>query len=351
MLTEQVLHEQIAQRLYQELGALAGYAAKPLMPTITDSATVDTSPDHLQRHLLALALANAVLMNSPALFGAHVRQMSQQLGPETTAAQVAALGQALLPRLSTDEYALAARMLNAGRNALTAPESTDAAPLPAPDGAPAGRFGTLAINYLALLLAADRPAAQRLVLQEAEASTDVRDLYLHVLQPAQREVGSLWQRGTISIAEEHYCTAATAGLMAQLRPYFQRTPRNGRRLLATCVAGDPHTIGLQMVVDFLEYDGWDVSYLGASRPLNSIHGMVADQRVDLVLMAASMPHHVPQVRDLVAALRRDPATRCVRVLVGGHSFGHDATLWQNTDADAWAASDAEAVAVTRGLFE
>lgn len=200
------------------------------------------------------------------------------------------------------------------------------------------------------LLAGNRTGAQRLLVAGAEAGTDVRDLYLHVLQPAQREVGSRWHRGEISVAEEHYCTAATAGVMAQLQPYFQCTPRNGRRLLAACVAGDLHTIGLQMVADFLEYEGWDVSYLGASNPLDSIRRMIADQGVDLVLTAASMPHHVPLLRELVAALRRDPATKHVRVVVGGRPFVYDADLWERTGADAWAASAAEAVRVVRGLF-
>jgi methanogenic corrinoid protein MtbC1 len=348
--TEQALREQIAQRLYQELEILAEHAAKQLTP----AAPASPSPDHLQQHLLALALANAVLMNSPALFGAHVLQVSQQLGPEATTEQVAALRQALLLRLSVGEYVVAAGVLSAGLNALAAPEPPDLAPEPVPD-APnepeVGRYEALATDYLTLLLAADRPAAQRLVLQAAEAGTDVRDLYLHVLQPAQHEVGRLWHCGTLSIAEEHYCTAATASLMAQLQPYFQRTPRNGRRLLAACVAGDLHTLGLQMVADFLEYDGWNVSYLGASTPLDSIRDLAAELGVDLVLAAASMPHHVPQVRALVAALRQNLATRHVRVLVGGRPFRHAADLWESTGADAWAPNAAKAVVVAQELFK
>ncbi|MFC7669333.1 B12-binding domain-containing protein [Hymenobacter humi] len=166
------------------------------------------------------------------------------------------------------EYVVAASMLSTGLNVLSSAETASPSPSveEAPESPTTSRFSALAADYLSLLLSADRPAAQRLLLAEAEAGTDVRDLYLRVLQPTQREVGNLWHSGTISVAEEHYCTAATAGLMAQAQPYFQGTPRNGRRLLAACVAGDLHTLGLQMVADFLEYEGWEVSYLGASTP-------------------------------------------------------------------------------------
>ncbi|MCC3153980.1 cobalamin-dependent protein [Hymenobacter sp. BT770] len=349
MPTNQALREQIAQRLNQELEALASYAAKQL--TLPAGPDAGSTLAQLKQHLLALG--NAVLMNSPALFEAHALQLSQEVGAPHAIEQVAALRQALLLRLSVGEYVVAASTLSAGVNALASKEvAEEPIAAPAPERIPeAGRFAGLSADYLSLLLAADRTAAQRLVLAEAEAGTDVRHLYLHVLQPAQREVGNLWHSGTISVAEEHYCTAATAGLMAQLQPYFQQTPRNGRRLLAACVAGDLHTLGLQMVADFLEYDGWEVSYLGASTPLDSIRRMVAEQGVDLLLTAASMPHHVPLLRELVAGLRSDRATQHVRVLVGGRPFAHDAALWERTGADAWAANADEAVTVVRGMFE
>jgi methanogenic corrinoid protein MtbC1 len=353
--TTQVLREQIAQRLHHELGALAKYAEKQLHgnsgTAAAPAAGAGATADHLQQHLLALA--NAVLMNSPALFEAHLLQMSQQLGPDAVVEHVGALRQALLLRLSVGEYVVAASMLSTVQNVLSAPEpaSPGSAPAEGPASPAASRFSSLAADYLSLLLSSDRPAAQRLVLAEAAAGTDVRNLYLHVLQPTQREVGNLWHSGTITVAEEHYCTAATASLMAQLQPYFQGTPRNGRRLLAACVAGDLHTLGLQMVADFLEYEGWEVSYLGASTPLDSIQSMLAEHHIDLLLTAASMPHHVPLLRDLVAALRRDAATQHVRVLVGGRPFSRSADLWETTGADAWAANAEEAVAVVRGLFQ
>lgn len=339
--TTQVLREQIAQRLHQELEPLATEAASQLPPT-ADAAV-------LRPHLLALA--DAVHTDKPALFEAHVLRASEQASPIVVAGQLEALRKALLVHLSVGEYVAAASMLNAGLRALTTPNADNLTGSAAAAGvAGTSRLAALSANYLALLLAAESLTAQHLLLDEAEAGTDVRDLYLHVLQPAQREVGELWYRGAISVAEEHYCTAATANVMARLQPYFQRTPRNGRHLLAACVAGDLHTIGLQMVADFLAYDGWEVSYLGADTPISNIRDMVAAQGVDLLLTAASLPQHVPLLHELVALLRRDPATSHVRVVVGGHIFVHDAELWARTGADAWATSAADAVRVVRLLF-
>ena len=342
--TTQVLREQIAQRLHQELEPLAIHAACQPPP----AAFPRTDSDALQQHLLALS--DAVCMNNPALFEAHILRASEQASYVIVVEQVAALRKALLGRLSVGEYVVAASMLSVGLRVLTPPTGDEAGIAPPVRAAGAGRLAALSAEYLARLLAAESLTAQHLLLDEAEAGTNVRDLYLYVLQPAQREVGELWHRGAISVAEEHYCTEATASVMVQLQPYFQRTPRNGRHLLAACVAGDLHTIGLQMVADFLAYDGWEVSYLGADTPISNIRDMVVAQGVDLLLLAASLPQHVPLLRELVASLRRNLATSHVRVVVGGHIFVHDAALWARTGADAWITSATDAVRAVLLLF-
>ena len=323
---------------------LAIHAACQLSPAAFSGADSDA----LQQHLLALA--DALRMNNPALFEARVLRASEQVSHTIVVEQVAALRKALLVRLSVGEYVVAASVLSAGLRVLTPPMGDEAGIAPSVGAVGAGRLAALSAEYLARLLTAESLTAQHLLLDEAEVGTNVRDLYLHVLQPAQREVGELWHRGAISVAEEHYCTAATASVMVQLQPYFQRTPRNGSHLLAACVAGDLHTIGLQMVADFLAYDGWEVSYLGADMPISNIRDMVAAQGVDLLLLTAFLPQHVPLLRELVASLRCNPATSYVRVVVGGHIFVHDAALWACTGADAWTISATNAVRAVRLLF-
>ena len=96
--------------------------------------------------------------------------------------------------------------------------------------------------------------------------TSVHDIYLHVFQRSQYEVGRLWQTNQISVGQEHLCTAATQLIMSQLYPLIFGTERKNRRIVAACVGGDLHEIGIRMVADFFEMDGWDTFYLGADVP-------------------------------------------------------------------------------------
>ncbi len=109
----------------------------------------------------------------------------------------------------------------------------------------------LAARYLTSLLEGNRRGAVDLVIEAADSGVSVKDLYLRLFQPAQRELGRLWQLGRVSVAQEHFCTAATQLAMSQLYPRLFASRRNGLAVVGTCVGHELHELGLRMVVDSL----------------------------------------------------------------------------------------------------
>src|SRR3954471_6414355 len=126
------------------------------------------------------------------------------------------------------------------------------------------RLGELAVQYLELILAAERTAAIDLVMRAAD-EFPLEAIYLHLLQESQYEVGRLWETGAISIAQEHYSTAVTQLVMAKLYPRISETPKHGRTFMGIAVEGELHQVGIRMVCDVFELRGWKTVYLaGAS---------------------------------------------------------------------------------------
>ena len=204
-------------------------------------------------------------------------------------------------------------------------------------------------DYLDALLDGDRPRAARLVLDAVEAGMPVHDVYMGVFQPAQYEVGRLWQKNRISVAQEHYCTAATQFVMSQLYPYIFGGERTGRTLVACCVGGELHELGMRMVSDFFEMDGWDTYYLGANMPAPDVAGAVAERGADLLGVSVTMTFNVHLVRLVVDAVRAEPGAKDARILVGGYPFLLDADLWRDVGADGFAADAVEAVVLGKRL--
>lgn len=214
-----------------------------------------------------------------------------------------------------------------------------------------GILGQLARDYLQALLRGERHVASRMILDAVEGGVSVKEVYLHVFQPCQHEIGRLWQMNRLSVAEEHYCTAATQLVMSQLYPFLFGRPKSGRTLVATCVSGDLHEIGLRMVTDFFEIEGWDTFYLGASVPAASVIRTLRDRRADVLAVSATMPFHVRAVSDLIAEARASDVGKRVKILVGGYPFLVVPDLWRSVGADAMARDAEESVAVAGRLLE
>lgn len=286
-------------------------------------------------------LAEAVDAGDPALFGAYVAWVKVLFAglhlPDTVLpTTLECTRQVLATHLPEEARIPALAVLETGLQSLSG------APVSLPsylDGdAP---LDHLARAYLAALLAGDRPAASRMILQAVEQGTPVKDIYLRVFQRTQHELGRLWQTNQISVAQEHYCTAATQMVMSQLYPAIFATAKKGPRLVATCVGGELHEIGARMVADFFEMEGWDTYFLGANTPTDSILRAVEERRADILAVSATMTFHIERVRELVAAARQSGLR--VRVMVGGYPFNIAPELWRSVGADGYAPDAEDAV--------
>jgi methanogenic corrinoid protein MtbC1 len=208
--------------------------------------------------------------------------------------------------------------------------------------APDQPLAQLADSYLAALLACDRRKAARLILDAVQDGAPIKDVYIRVFQQSQHEIGRLWQINQISVAQEHYCTAATQMIMSQLYPQIFAGPRNGRCFMGACVGGDLHEIGMRIVADFFEMDGWDTVYLGASVPGPDLIRTIEDRKPDVVGISATLTTHVAAVAQMISDIRAALACGNVKILVGGHPFQVVPELWKKVNADG-TAQDAQGV--------
>jgi len=185
------------------------------------------------------------------------------------------------------------------------------------EDAPLAAAHALAPRYLESQLAGDRSSAVRLVMDEGvRGGVAVRELHLGVLQPAQREIGRLWQENRISVAQEHLATGITQLVLAKLYEHIPRESANGKVAIVACVEGEHHDLGARMGADFLEMAGFDVQYLGANVPTKDLVAMVGDTKPDLLGLSVAMTFHVPELVRAVAAVR--VANESLPVVVGGH---------------------------------
>lgn len=235
----------------------------------------------------------------------------------------AALVEAAGPGLVTADRARLLDLLALAQEPLAGPrDAVDLAPLPA--------------AYVEHLLRGDRVGAVALTRRCVTDGMDASAILLDVLEPAQREVGRRWAAGLISVVQEHFCTAVTQFAMTDLYPETFDAEDCSRRLVAVHALGSRHFLGLRMVTDVLECHGWGTSYVGDDIAVETLIALLADERADLLLVSVSMPDQIPAVSAMIRAVRHDPRTRAVKVVVGGRPFLVARDLVDAVGADAWA---------------
>ncbi len=202
--------------------------------------------------------------------------------------------------------------------------------------------GPHAAEFLRLLLSGNHRAAGEQALGLVEEGMDIRRLYIDVFQASQRELGRLWLDGRIGVAQEHFCTAATQAIMSRLYPRIFSVPRVGRRLVAAAVGDELHEIGVRMVADFFELEGWDSVFLGANTPAKAIAATIEKEDAELLCLSATMLVHIPRLTETIATVRSSCPP--VRIMVGGYPFNLFPDLWKKVGADAFARDAQEAVA-------
>jgi len=144
------------------------------------------------------------------------------------------------------------------------------------------------------------------------------ELYQRVIAPAMHRIGELWERGAVTVADEHLATALTNRILAALRPPPGEAvaPRRGRALLAA-VEGEQHALGLRMAADLLEDAGYNAIYLGADVPTGALLQAVESLSPDLVAVTATMATLAPRLEVVAVELRRTHPD--LSVLVGGQA--------------------------------
>jgi MerR family transcriptional regulator, light-induced transcriptional regulator len=206
----------------------------------------------------------------------------------------------------------------------------------------------LASRYLLAILEGDRAQACELVVSAVRAGTlGVPQAYELVLIPVQAELGRMWHINDLTIAEEHFATATTQMVMSQLYPFMSRAPSNGRVVIAACVEGNTHDVGVRMLADYFEIAGWRAVFLGANVPAGDLAMAVEHFRADVLALSACLPTQLRAVEDAIAAARVGEH-RPVKIIVGGPAFANADSLWQELGADGYAPTAQGAVGMAEG---
>jgi MerR family transcriptional regulator, light-induced transcriptional regulator len=188
--------------------------------------------------------------------------------------------------------------------------------------------------FLTLLLKGDSREAMALAQRAVGTVPELKKFYVNVICPALHRVGMLWEANVLSVPEEHLCTAIVGRIMTGLYVGLShQTAVPGKVALVAAGPNELHEVGARMVADYLELGGWRVKYLGGNLSVTELLSAAKLQSPFLVTLSVSSVFNLDATRQLVQAMKADPETNNIRVILGGYVFNCLPGLRNHFEAD------------------
>ncbi|RKD33160.1 cobalamin-dependent protein [Thermohalobacter berrensis] len=206
------------------------------------------------------------------------------------------------------------------------------------------------LKYFNILLSGKRDEAYNLVNGAIRNGIDIKDIYKYVFEVSLKRVGELWEKNKLSISDEHYFSQSTETIMSQLCSNIYLIPKKDKLAVTLSVNSEFHTLGIRMITDFLELDGWNTIFLGNNIPTKSVVDLIKTKKPDLLAISVTMNFNFNLAKDLINTIRSYEETKNLKIIVGGRAFNFQKNAWKEVGADGYAKDGFEAIRVANNLI-
>lgn len=204
-----------------------------------------------------------------------------------------------------------------------------------------------------LVVERDLAVAESFVEAIRARGVTVESLYLDLLAPAARRLGTLWEEDRRTFSEVTIGLWRLHQLLHGLSLPFQADalpPSADHRILLVPAPGEQHSFGLVMTAEFFRRAGWLVSG-GPSISAEEIASLVHREWFAIVGISASSIGKLDAVATTIHTLRRVSRNRSLGVLVGGVVFDERPERAALVGADACAGDARHAPLRARALLD
>ncbi len=203
-------------------------------------------------------------------------------------------------------------------------------------------------RYLEPLLRGDRKGCRSVIEETLQSGIPANAVYVHLVWPVMVEIEKLLRDDKITAVQEHLATRVNRTIVDQLQNKLPRRPGKAKRIVVCCAPDEMQELGAQILTDLFESDGWEVRFLGGGLTNDDVFGFINEYAPDVLVIYGTAPKQAPDVRRLIDRVRGVNAWPDMRIMVSGGLFGRAEGLWQEMEADMYAADPLEAMNIASG---
>jgi len=165
-----------------------------------------------------------------------------------------------------------------------------------------------------------------------------------------REVGRLWEEGTLFLPELVMGAEAMKGAIAVLQEVLGKSgerPESAGHIVIGTIEGDIHDIGKTLVATMLSANGFEITDLGADVPVAKFVDEAEAKGAGCIAVSALLTTTMAGQRRVVEELKKRSLRDKVKVMVGGAPCSE---AWaRDIGADGYAGDAVAAVSLAQAL--
>lgn len=171
------------------------------------------------------------------------------------------------------------------------------------------------------------------------------EMFHEVMAPILCRIGDEWERGEVSVAQEHFSSNLLSQRFYQFFRVFPVDPALPKAL-AFCPAKEEHQIGLLLFLLFLRKKGMDVIHLGPNTPQLGVREIIRHHGVKVVAVSLTDPAQCEETERMLGELTAEYPK--IKLVLGGQGFALVSARWRpfvldgNREAwETWYAADVQ----------
>ena len=198
------------------------------------------------------------------------------------------------------------------------------------------------------LIAGNEDETGALLINAYLHGTSLALLCDRVVTPAMHQIGELWYRGELTIADEHLATQTAITALQKLRGVIHLAVPSELKALICGVEGDLHELPIHLSQVLLENEGWDVINLGPNTPFFAVAEALSKHRPRLLCISAKLMTDPDRLGRDYAHVLKAASKLGSAIVLGGDGFA-DSLLSKRFPSEFYAKNFEQLLNFTRSL--
>jgi excisionase family DNA binding protein len=176
-------------------------------------------------------------------------------------------------------------------------------------------------EYAARAIGGDVDGVHRMITCLQARGICLAETLDRVVAPAFSSIGDRWERGELTVVEEHVATNSTVEALGRLADSAAPAPGTSERLaLAACLEGERHDLGARAAAAVLEGCGYRSIHVGANTPIADLETHLESHPTHLLVVSSKAPPDPVELGKQIEHLAGFARRHDTALVLGGDGF-------------------------------